>query len=59
MESDLKNMYIIEFGRGPDKRKRKRRNLLRNAASVGAGAALGAGAISGGLAVNNRRGKKR
>jgi hypothetical protein len=40
-------MYIIEFGRGPDKKKRKRRNtVLRNAALLSTGATLGAvGAI--------------
>jgi hypothetical protein len=36
-------MHILEFGRGKDKRKRKRRNtLLRNAALLSTGATLGA-----------------
>ena len=42
-------MYIIEFGRGPDKKKRKRRGsgLLNKAAKVTGGAALGAVGVLG------------
>jgi hypothetical protein len=46
-------MYILEFGRGKDKRKRKKRNsLLRNTAIVAGSAGLGAGAA---LAATRKR----